>query len=128
MSFERQLVDKFTVLELGNGKAVYEFTVDEVLANAFGSLHGGVTATIIDVFTTYALLTVGDLPGVSIEINVSYISAAPINTIVVVQCDVIKKGRSFAFLECVLKDKNDPTKIYAKGRHVKYLNPPPAKL
>ena len=47
--------------------------------NSGNSLHGGATATLVDVVGSAAIPTVGYLPqrtGVSVEINVSYLDAA----------------------------------------------------
>jgi len=40
-------------------------------------LHGGATSTLIDYFTTYAIMSLDDgrHPGVSVELNVSFLSA-----------------------------------------------------
>lgn len=39
-----------------------------------GGLHGGFTATLVDNFTTYALLTKdGSPPGVSVDLHVRYV-------------------------------------------------------
>jgi acyl-coenzyme A thioesterase 13 len=54
------------------GKVVAELTVEEEHQNAVGTLHGGLTATLIDSMTTVALLSMENgLPGVSIDLNVS---------------------------------------------------------
>lgn len=54
------------------GRCVAEFTVRKENLNEGGSLHGGFTATIVDNFTTYALLTnEGSNPGVTVDLHVS---------------------------------------------------------
>ena len=51
---------------------VAELTVEEQHQNAVGTLHGGLTASLIDSLTTLALLSMENgRPGVSIDLNVS---------------------------------------------------------
>lgn len=58
------------IISGGEGKCVAEFKVTEEHLNKGGGLHGGLTATIIDNFTTYALMSSGASPGVSVNLNV----------------------------------------------------------
>ncbi len=54
------------------GKVVAELKVEEEHQNAGGTLHGGLTATLIDTMTTMVLLGMENgRPGVSIDLNVS---------------------------------------------------------
>ncbi len=56
----------------GGGRCVCELTVAEEHANPQGTLHGGLTATLVDVVTTAALLsTERALPGVSVDMNIT---------------------------------------------------------
>lgn len=54
----------------GNGKCLAEFTVEKENLNRAGGLHGGFTATVVDNFTTYALLTSDHPPGVTVDLHV----------------------------------------------------------
>lgn len=44
---------------------------------SYGTLHGGVTATVVDVVTTAALMTMGERAGVSVELNVLRVPSRP---------------------------------------------------
>lgn len=46
------------------------------MQNSDGLLHGGVMASLVDVLGTAALVTVGQRVGMSVEINVSFMSSA----------------------------------------------------
>lgn len=51
-----------------------KFTVDKEHTNLNGTLHGGLTATLVDSISTVALVTTEPhLPGVSTDLNVSYV-------------------------------------------------------
>lgn len=105
----------------GDGKCVAEFEVAEEHLNEGGGLHGGFTATAVDVISTLALMTKDDaVPGVSVDIHVSYLRSARKGEVVVIEADTIKTGRNLAFLECVLKHKKDGS-VIAKGSHTKYV-------
>ncbi|KAJ6651308.1 hypothetical protein lerEdw1_021095, partial [Lerista edwardsae] len=72
--FDRVL-NKMTLLSASPGKVVCEMKVDEEHTNRGGTLHGGLTATLVDVVSTVALLyTERGVPGVSVDINVRYVS------------------------------------------------------
>ena len=54
------------------GKCVAEMEVAEEHTNKGGTLHGGLTATLVDTISTVALMTTGPgNPGVSVDINVT---------------------------------------------------------
>ena len=92
--------------------------VDESRQNAFGTLHGGATSTIVDVVGTMALLTLDHTkPGVSIDLNVSFVGAAKVGTTVLVEGRVLKMGRSLGFTQVDLR-LQDGT-LVATGRHTK---------
>ena len=60
------------VLSAGDGKLLCEMKVDESQQNRGGTLHGGVTATLVDTLSTTALMTTGvGKPGVSVDLSVS---------------------------------------------------------
>jgi acyl-coenzyme A thioesterase 13 len=121
--FDRNL-EGLTVTEMKPGWIKVEFTVPEGLSNAYGTLHGGATATIIDVVTTMALLSQDPLrAGVSVDLNCSYLSAAKVGEKVTAEATVLRSGKKLGFTECVLY-KQEPGKekvLIATGRHTKAL-------
>lgn len=52
------------------GHCLAEFVVRKENLNSGGGLHGGFTATVIDNFTTYALITKNCAPGVTVDLHV----------------------------------------------------------
>ncbi|CAH0554023.1 unnamed protein product [Brassicogethes aeneus] len=61
--------DKLKLLKLGGGCALAELKVEEEHTNSLGGLHGGFSATLVDMVSTYALSTHrnGDYPTVSVD-------------------------------------------------------------
>ncbi|XP_065360257.1 acyl-coenzyme A thioesterase 13-like [Calliphora vicina] len=111
----------FTVTGGGDGRCIGEFTVAKEHLNASGSLHGGYTATIIDHVTTYALMSANSHPGVSVDLRVSYVSAAKEGEEIIVDANTLKVGKKMAFIDCVLKKKSNDA-IVAKGGQTKFVD------
>ncbi|CCD65053.1 Acyl-coenzyme A thioesterase 13 [Caenorhabditis elegans] len=111
----------------GNVRAVHaeegnlrvEFEVEKDQSNHFNTLHGGCTSTLIDIFTTGALLlTKPARPGVSVDLHVTYLTAAKIGETLVLDSTVIKQGKTLAFTKAELYRKSDNVMI-ATGVHTK---------
>ncbi|VDL63868.1 unnamed protein product [Nippostrongylus brasiliensis] len=106
-------------ISVSEGRVKVEFEVTHAMTNPWGSLHGGCTATLVDIVTTAALLTTPrQLPGVSVDLHVTYLAAAKEGESVVMDAEVIRIGRSLAFTKAdlFLKESN---KIIATGLHTK---------
>ncbi|XP_065362238.1 acyl-coenzyme A thioesterase 13 [Calliphora vicina] len=118
--FEKHL-EKVIITSGGEGKCTAEFTVSREHLNRMGGLHGGFTATLVDMVTTYALMSKPCHPGVSVSISVDYLKAAKEGDDVLIDANLLKAGKKLAFLECILKHKKDNS-IIAKGSHTKYVD------
>ncbi|XP_060100124.1 acyl-coenzyme A thioesterase 13 [Heteronotia binoei] len=120
--FDRVL-NKMTVLSASPGKVVCEMKVEEEHTNRAGTLHGGLTATLVDVVSTAALMyTERQVPGVSVDMNISYMSAAKIGDEILITAEVLKQGRTLSFANVDLISKTTG-KLIAQGRHTKFLGP-----
>ncbi|KAM6974704.1 acyl-coenzyme A thioesterase 13 [Tautogolabrus adspersus] len=118
--FDRVL-SKVNILSASPGKLVCEMRVEEEHTNRGGTLHGGLTATLVDVISTVAILnTERAAPGVSVDMNITYMSAAKIGEDVLITAQVLKQGRTLAFASVDLTNKATG-KIIAQGRHTKHL-------
>lgn len=100
--------------------AVCEVVVSEALTNNYGTLHGGVIATLVDVVGTIALL--GRDPrraGVSIEMNQTFMSAARPGDRIVAIGTVLKYGGRLGFTHVDLRRDSASGTLLASGRHTK---------
>lgn len=127
----------------GNGRCIAEFVVKSENLNGGGTLHGGFTATVVDNYTTYALMTLDKPPGVSVDLHVrfdrhffllffilssvlilfgyfSYLKGAKEGETIVIDAKTIKAGRTLAYLECELRNKKDDS-ILARGLQTKFI-------
>lgn len=131
----RSLIGQFETLENGydeilsgmvvehieEGKAVCSLRVEKSMTNAFDTLHGGVSSTIVDVLGTLALLSKDNMrPGISIELNICFLKPACVGDQLTLYGSVLKYGKKVGFTEVQIM-KND--EIIATGRHTKYFVP-----
>lgn len=134
-----------TSLDTDKGSVVCQLEVTEPLANAFGTLHGGATSTLVDVAGTMALLALDPTrPGVSVELSTTFVAAAKLGEAclahvptlfptpsflnlracaltgerIVVTGNVLKTGRMLGFTEVTIIRKDDE-KLLATGKHTK---------
>ncbi|XP_060630894.1 acyl-coenzyme A thioesterase 13 [Anolis sagrei] len=118
--FDRVL-NKMTVLSADSGKVVCEMEVAKEHTNRGETLHGGLTATLVDVVSTAALLhSERGAPGVSVDMNITYVSAAKIGDEILITAEILKQGKRLAFTTVDLTNKATG-KLIAQGRHTKYL-------
>ncbi|CAB1457016.1 unnamed protein product [Pleuronectes platessa] len=119
--FEKVL-SKVDILSASPGKVVCEMRVEEEHINRGGTLHGGLTATLVDVISTLAIMnSEGGSPGVSVDMNITYMNGAKLGEDVVITAQVLKQGRTLAFATVDLINKANGKPI-AQGRHTKHLS------
>ncbi|CAK7318065.1 Acyl-coenzyme A thioesterase 13 [Vulpes lagopus] len=118
--FDRVL-EKVTLVSAAPGKVICEMKVESNHANKYGTLHGGLTATLVDNISTLALLcTERGVPGVSVDMNITYMSPAKIGEDIVITAHILKQGKTLAFTSVDLMNKTTG-KLVAQGRHTKHL-------
>ena len=117
-SFDRTALEGLKDARFSEGGAA-AFPVGVEKTNRYGTLHGGCIATLVDVVSTAALVTQSDHPGVSVNIDVAYMSPGPAGDEVQVDARVTKVGVNLAFMEVLITSGDG--KVVAKGSHIKYL-------
>ena len=94
--------------------------VSASVQNRYGTLHGGCVATLVDVVSTAALVTVSDYSGVTLELSASYLNPCHGGDVAEVEARVLKAGGAVAVLSCVITARRTGRTV-ATGRHTKYL-------
>ncbi|KAB1228191.1 Acyl-coenzyme A thioesterase 13 [Morella rubra] len=103
------------------GRIICSFKVPTRLLNSSNFLHGGATATLVDVLATAVIFSVGaPAPGVSVEIKVSYFDAAYADEEFEIEGRALHVGKAVGVFSVELRKKKTG-KIIAQGRHSKYL-------
>uniref|UniRef100_A0A3Q4BTV6 Acyl-coenzyme A thioesterase 13 n=1 Tax=Mola mola TaxID=94237 RepID=A0A3Q4BTV6_MOLML len=116
-----RVLNKVDILSASPGKVVCEMRVEEEHTNRGGTLHGGCTATLVDVISTMAIMySERGAAGVSVDMNITYMNAAKVGEDVLITAQVLKQGRTLAFASVDLTDKVTG-KLIAQGRHTKHL-------
>ena len=106
------------VISIDSDKVVCKLPIDGEVSNFYDTLHGGATSTLVDVVGTMAVLSKDPTkPGVSVELNVSFISAAKIGTNVTIEGRLLKLGRKLAYTQVDVFGENG--QLVATGRHTK---------
>ncbi|KAH8373984.1 hypothetical protein KR200_006851 [Drosophila serrata] len=106
--------------EGGDGHCLGEFTVQKEHLNRDGVMHGGLTGTIVDNVTSYAMISKGKHPGVTANLSVSYVTPANLGDVLEVEAKTVRAGNKMAYLDLVIRRKSDG-RVIAKGGQVKYI-------
>ncbi|RZC32281.1 4HBT domain containing protein, partial [Asbolus verrucosus] len=104
--FDR-IMHKIKILSVGDGKCLAQLKVDDDHINPMGGLHGGMSATLLDCVSSYALMS-KDGPTfrhVSVDIYLNYLKTAKINDDLLIDASVVKRGDQLAFLQAEIKNK-----------------------
>lgn len=106
---------KPVMVEVNEGSIVFEYTIRKEMTNPFGTLHGGVTAAIIDDAIGATLISYGEpYFYVSVNLAVDYLSSAREGDIILAQTTIIKKGRQIVNAQCDIWN-SDRSRLIAKG-------------
>ncbi|KAG6625733.1 hypothetical protein CIPAW_16G119200 [Carya illinoinensis] len=106
------------------GRLICSLKVPTRLLNSGNFLHGGATATLVDMVGSAVIYTVGaPVTGVSVEINISYLDAAFADEEIEIEARVLRVGKAVGVVSVEFR-KKETGKIIAQGRHTKYLAVP----
>ncbi|KAI0092119.1 HotDog domain-containing protein [Irpex rosettiformis] len=117
------------------GRIVFELSVEEDMCNALNSVHGGCSAALIDICTslTVSLMAFYVAPKthshVSLVLNTTYHSPAPIGSRLKIVCTTVAFGARTMTVKAEIYDKTHG-RLVATGMHVKMQPsaPPSPKL
>ncbi|URE41157.1 phosphoribosylamine--glycine ligase [Musa troglodytarum] len=105
------------------GHLLCSMTVPPRLLNMGNFLHGGATASLVDLVGSAAFYTAGaQSRGVPMEIGISYLDAAFANEEIEIEAKILRAGRAVGVVKVELRKKKT-RKILANARYTKYLAP-----
>jgi uncharacterized protein (TIGR00369 family) len=125
-ALERELQDHglfrwldLDIVTVEHGRAVFEIPFDEKFANlSSGTVHGGVTATVIDTASGFALRSTFESPAraalTTTDLNVRYVR--PARNDLRVTAEVVRAGSSMGVTECEVTTVHEgERKVVATG-------------
>jgi acyl-coenzyme A thioesterase 13 len=89
--------------------------------NMFSTMHGGCHATLIDVVSTAALVTVTGRPGVSVSLSISYLRPGRANAELEVRSHVVKYGKKLGTIVTDIVDLVSGETLVT-GTHIKAMS------
>lgn len=96
------------IISAENGSLLAELEVATEHLNFFGGLHGGCTATLVDLVSTLAFNThQSGSTGTTVDMTISYLNSAKLGDVIEIRAETIKVGNNLAFMECFIKRKMD---------------------
>ena len=106
-----------------DGYLLASLEVDSVHLNSKGTLHGTVSACIIDCTGGLAIAATGrDQTGLSTDIHVTYLSTAKVGDVLRIEARANKVGVSLAFTTVeISKIEQGKREVVAYGTHTKYV-------
>jgi uncharacterized protein (TIGR00369 family) len=105
---------RWTFVQSQDGQAEASWTPTPDMANPFGSVHGGIIATVIDEVTGAAIMSTIDASSApTVSMNVEYLHPVPIGGTYSVVGEVIRQGRAMAIADARIL--NEEGKVLARG-------------
>lgn len=103
------------MLEVNEGNLRFQYTVRKEMTNPFRTLHGGITAAIIDDAIGATLISYGEpYFYVSVNLVIDYLSAAVEGDVIIAETKVVKKGKQLVNAECEVWNA-DHSRLIARG-------------
>jgi uncharacterized protein (TIGR00369 family) len=104
-----------TVIEASEGKVTFRYVVRDEMTNPIGTLHGGITAAIVDDSIGATMFTFNEEHFYTTLNNViDYFSAVRPGDVILAETMVIKKGKQFVNVQCEIWNE-DRTRLIARG-------------
>ena len=114
------VLSSLTLTSATHGTVTATLLLEPKHMNSKGSLHGTVSACIVDCFGGLAVASTGrEKTGVSTDIHVSYVGGAKVGDVLGIEGRVSKVGGTMAFTNVEIKKEGGG--IVAVGSHTKYV-------
>jgi len=103
---------RWQFLSSQDGKAEMSWAPTPDMANPFGSVHGGIVATVIDEAAGAALMPLIETPSApTVSLNVEYLHPVPIGGEYTVLSEIVRKGRAIAIVDARVLDGKGKTLV-----------------
>lgn len=104
-----------TVLSAEEGRLSFKYIIRKEMTNPMGTLHGGVTAAIMDDIIGATMFSFGE-PVFYTTINnvIDYFAPAKEGDVIIAETSILKKGKQIVNAQCEIWNE-DRSKMIAKG-------------
>ncbi|KAH7370793.1 thioesterase family protein-like protein [Rhexocercosporidium sp. MPI-PUGE-AT-0058] len=133
--FDRHIMENVKLIDASEaGTVTFEFYIDERYSNVNGVMHGGAAGVIFDMCTTTALGPLAKpgfwdfLGGVTRTLNISYLRAIPVGTIVRIHSVVMQVGKTMAMIRGTMTTQDGKTVFCTCEHHKVGVPSQPAHL
>ncbi|KAL0084628.1 HotDog domain-containing protein [Phycomyces blakesleeanus] len=121
--WDNTINENLTVIGVDTNRVVWEFKVQRSHCNLLGSLHGGCVATIIDVCSSFSLLTFDGKEkwkyvGVSTDLAISYMRGISAGGLARIECNIQRVGKNMANIHTSIYDEKN--NLCYTGSHTKF--------
>mmetsp|Transcript_5525 Transcript_5525/g.9863 ORF Transcript_5525/g.9863 Transcript_5525/m.9863 type:complete len:148 (+) Transcript_5525:47-490(+) len=124
--FGNESLKNARVVAADSGLLKLKMEVSAEHVNPLGTLHGACSMLMLDLFTTFAIMTIAPRVSVSVNMSGQYTGAAKLGDELIIECRVDKTGKSLAYTSMTITSGG---KLVFTGQHTKmFLEPPKAKL
>ena len=105
---------RWKVVLMEDGKAAMSWTPTPDMANPFGSVHGGIIATLVDEVTGAAVTSaIESASAPTVSMNVEYLHAIAIGGTYTAVGEIVRMGRALAIADARISDEEG--KVLARG-------------
>lgn len=123
----RLLLSELQWVSATHGRIIVRLRLQPIHLNSKRTLHGSVSATIVDWAGGMAIASTGlQKTGVSTDIHISYVSTAKEDDMIEIEAWVSRVGRSLAYTMVEIRkigsDMDSKGPIVCTGSHTKYLS------
>lgn len=103
------------VLKAEQGQLSFQYTVRKEMTNPMGTLHGGVTSSIVDDIIGATIFSFNeDCFYTTVNLVVDYFASAREGDIIIADTQIIKKGKQMINAQCEIWNA-EKTRLVAKG-------------
>ena len=114
------LLSEIAITAVDENSVVAELKLGPSHINSKGTLHGAVSATLVDWASSMAIAATGrDRTGVSTDLHTTYISTAKIGDVLVIRGTASKVGSNLAYTTVDISKSSG--EVVAHGVHTKFI-------
>ncbi|KAI7847347.1 hypothetical protein BDC45DRAFT_575942 [Circinella umbellata] len=122
--WQEQVVNELSLIDAKPNKIIWEFEVKDEHCNILKNIHGGCVATVIDVCSSFAILTGKGkhhwkFVGVSTGLSVQYFVGMKAGQIARIECEAQQVGKNLGNVYTRIYNKEDNRLCYS-STHGKY--------